>query len=239
MPSVEVVCFDLDDTLCVPALSDETFHHRVAERVDTRPPFSAGQLRGVPDDAIEQPATTTEFFTNLYRAAAERYDAEVEPDDPLVERLGEAAGELSAAVGVEFRDGARRALEFAHDHSRVALVTNGRPETQSPKLRQLGIADEFDRVLCCHPGGACPPKPAPEPFEWVCSDFEIAPETCVMVGDSHPADVVGAHGAGLRSVWTPTNRPHEAPPGDPEPAPTRRIEAMARLPGVLSEMDDG
>ncbi|PSQ38992.1 hypothetical protein BRD13_04335 [Halobacteriales archaeon SW_5_70_135] len=166
MLSVGAVCSDLDDTLCVPAFSDETFHHRVAERVDRRPPFSAGELRAVPDDAVEQPATTTEFFPNRCRAAAERYDAEVEPNDPLVERLGEAAGERSAAVGVEFHDGVQRALAFAHDHYRVALVTDGRPETQPPKLRQSGIADELDRVPCCHPGGACPSKPAPEPFEW-------------------------------------------------------------------------
>jgi putative hydrolase of the HAD superfamily len=194
-------------------------------------------VRAVPDGAVEQPATT-EFFTNLYRAAAERYDAEVEPDDPLTERLGEAAGERSAAVGVEFRDGPQRAFAFAHDHYRVALVTDGRPETRPPKLRQSGIADEFDRVPCCHPGGACPSKPAPEPFEWTRSDFGIAPGTCVVVGDSRPADVVGAHGAGLRSVWTPANRPHEEPPGDPEPAPTRRTEATARLPGGLRETDD-
>ena len=62
------------------------------------------------------------------------------------------------------------------------------------------------------------------------SDFGIALETCV---------VVGAHGAGLRSVWTPTNRPHEEPPGDPEPVLTRRTEATARLPGGLRETDDG
>lgn len=71
------------------------------------------------------------------------------------------------------------------------------------------------------------------------SDFGIAPEAYVVVGDSRPVDVVDTYSAGLRSVWTPTNRPHEEPPGDPEPALMHRTEATARLPGGLRETDDG
>lgn len=239
MPPVEVVCFDLDDTLCVPALSDGEFHREVAARAGVEPPFTPAQLRAVGDHEIVESASLSGFYTNLYRAAARRDDAGIDPADPLFEALGDHASDLSAETGVEARVGAERALEYAGEHHRVALVTSGRRETQLEKVRELGIEDEFDRILCCHPDGAHPPKPDPAPFESVLAAVGAAPEACVVVGDSLVADVAGAHRVGGRSVWTPVDRPHESLPDDPEPAPTRTVRRMSELPEELAALDGG
>lgn len=237
MPTVEAVCFDLDDTLCVPALSDGEFHRQVAARAGVDPPFTPGQLRAVPDREIAESGSPAGFYTNLYRAAARRHDAGIDPDDPLFGVLGGHASDLSAETGVETRAGAERALTYAREHHHVALVTNGRPETQARKVREEGFTGAFDRILCCHPDGARPPKPDPEPFEWVCDEFGVAPAECVVVGDSLAADVAGAHRVGARSVWTPVTRPHEDLRAEPEPAPTRRVEELGEVPAVLRELD--
>lgn len=237
MPPVEVVCFDLDDTLCVSALSDQEFHDEVAARAGVAPPFTPAQLRAVPDETIAASESLSGFYTELYRAAARKHDAGLDPEDPLFGALGDHASALSAETGVEFRPGARAALDWAGERYRVALVTNGRPETQLRTVRSLGVTEQFDRVLCCHPEAEHPPKPDPAAFEWVCAEFDAAPAACVVVGDSLTADVTGAHRAGARSVWTPVDRPHDDLPATPEPAPTRRVEAPSELPAVLGELD--
>lgn len=237
MPPVEVVCFDLDDTLCVHGLSDREFHRRAFDRAGADPPFTPAQLRAVDDERVGPSGTLSEFFTNLYRAAARRVDDDARPDDALLVEAGRHASDVADESGVRLRPGAERALGAATERYRVALVTNGRPVTQHSKLDDLGIADRFDRTLCCHPETGHPPKPDPAPFETVASWFGVPPEHCVVVGDSHAADVTGAHRVGARSVWTPVDRSHENPPADPEPAPTRRTTDLGQVPALVQSLD--
>ncbi len=237
MPPVAVVCFDLDDTLCVHQLPDRAFYRRAFGRAGADPPFTPAQLRAVGDQRIGPAGSLPEFFTSLFRAAARRVDCGVAPDDPLLVAAGRHAADVAAETAVGFRDGAERALGVAGDRYRVALVTNGRPVTQRSKLADLGIADAFDRILYCHPETGHPPKPDPAPFEAVAAAFDVSPAECVVVGDGHAADVTGAHRAGARSVWTPVDRPHEELPTDPEPAPTRRTTELGRVPALLRSLD--
>ncbi len=81
------------------------------------------------------------------------------------------------------------------------LVTNGGPDTQSPKVDALGVRDPFDTVVLA--GYDTPAKPDPKPFERAMKTLETTPERTVHVGNSLTSDVVGAHAAGIRSVWIP------------------------------------
>ena len=45
--------------------------------------------------------------------------------------------------------------------------------------------------------------------------------------------MTGANQVGLDSVWVPFDRPHEDLPGDPDPAPTHRLDSLTELPAVL------
>jgi FMN phosphatase YigB (HAD superfamily) len=233
MSALDAVCFDLDSTLCVPELSDREFNRAVFERAGIDPLFSPRELRSVDPGEVPSVDSIEALFTELYRATLRKHDLGVDSGSPVVDDLGSIAAEVDDETGVRFRDGAREALDFARDRHRVGLVTNGRPVTQEEKLQTLGIAEELDATVYCCPAAGVPSKPATDPFGVVLSELSVSPENAVMVGDSHPEDVVGAHRAGLRSVWTPVDRPHEDLPTDPDPEPTHRVDSPSELPDVL------
>jgi len=229
MPSPEAVLFDLDSTLCLSDQSDEEIHGAVFDRVGVEPFFTVADVRGVDSSEIPTAHSEREFYEHLYRAVV----ADVGGEPSHVPALAEATVDVVDETAVSFREGAREALEYARERYEVGLVTNGGEETQREKLERLGIADAFDVTVFCDPANGVDPKPATEPFERALSALEASAERAVYVGDSHGADVVGAHRAGLQSVWAPPNRPHEEYPSDPDPAPTHRLESLADLPRVV------
>ncbi|GHJ46387.1 hypothetical protein Cs7R123_37290 [Catellatospora sp. TT07R-123] len=80
--------------------------------------------------------------------------------------------------------------------------------------------------------GGVPKKPAPAFFEALLDAADARPEEVVYVGDSYDHDVVGAAGAGLRTVWL--NRA-----GAPVPGPVRPdaiVADLADLPAVIAKM---
>lgn len=231
MPPIEAVCFDLDSTLCLSNQSDQEIHAEVFDRAGVEPFFSPADLRAVDSTDVETAESNVEFYANLYRAAVEGLP--VDPEPSLLAELGELTVDVVDETDVSFRPGAREALDYAHEHYEVGLVTNGGMETQRAKLETLGIADSFDVTVYCDPAAGVDPKPATEPFDRALAGLSASPEGTVYVGDDHKADVVGAHRAGLQSVWVPPNRPHESHPTDPDPAPTHRLESLTDLPMVL------
>lgn len=244
MPSVDAVCFDLDGTLCVSERPDHEFNDEVFERAGIDPIFSPRELRAVDPDDVERerrlrsstgdPAGgIAEFYTNLYRATVRAIDTDVDPESPLLEELGELAGDLYDPTAVTFREGAEAVLTYARERYEVGLVTNGRRETQRRKLEELGITDTFDAVVICDPSRGIDGKPAREPFEMALADLSTSAENTIHVGDSHGEDVLGAHDVGFQSVWVPVNRPHEQLPSEPDPAPSYRVESLGELRSII------
>ncbi|WP_123539001.1 HAD family hydrolase [Halosimplex salinum] len=229
MTGIDAVCFDLDSTLAVSEQSDADVHAAVFERCDVDPFFSIADVRAVDSADLPTAHSDREFYEHLYRAVCENVDE----DPEHVPALAEATVNIVDQTAVTFRDGAREALEHAREHYDVGLVTNGGEATQSAKLERLGIADAFDATVFCDPAAGVEPKPDPAPFEAVLAALDATPERTLYVGDQHTADVVGAHRAGLQSVWVPPDRSHQEFPDDPDPAPTHRLDSMAALPDVL------
>lgn len=231
MLATEAVCFDLDSTLCVSNQSDEDIHRDVFERAGIEPFFTPSDLRAVDSAEVETAESDAEFYTNLYRATVRRLSTDA--DSSLLAELGEITVDVVDKTDVSFREGAKDALTYASERYELGLITNGRRETQTAKLETLGIDDVFDATVFCDPGAGIDPKPARKPFEMALSNLSASARETVYVGDTHSADVVGAHEAGLRSVWVPPNRPHGTQPTDPEPEPTYRLDSMAKLPTIL------
>ncbi|WP_415380768.1 HAD family hydrolase [Halosimplex sp. TS25] len=229
MSAFDAVCFDLDSTLCVSEQSDAEIHQAVFDRCGVDPFFSPADVRAV--DAAELPTAESdrEFYESLYREVCES----VGGDPAHAPDLAAATVEVVDPAAVTFREGAREALDRARERYDVGLITNGGEATQSAKLEALGIADAFDATVFCDPTDGVAPKPDPTPFERALAALDAPPERTLYVGDSHAADVVGAHEAGLRSAWIPLVRHDAAPATDPDPAPTHRLESMTDLAAVL------
>lgn len=233
MSDVDAVCFDLDSTLCVSNQSDSEIHRDVFERAGIDPIFTPADIRAVDSADVETAETDAEFYANLYRATVSNLSTDLDIDSSLLVELGEITTEVVDETDVSFRPGAEDALEYASEHYEVGLITNGGERIQTAKLETLGVADVFDVAVFCDPNRGIDPKPAREPFERALSGLSTSAETTMYIGNDHSCDVVGAHLAGLQSVWVPLSRPHETYPSAPDPAPTHRLESLAELSTVL------
>ncbi|NDJ63291.1 MAG: HAD family hydrolase [Chloroflexi bacterium] len=66
-------------------------------------------------------------------------------------------------------------------------------------MAAVGISGYFTQVFTSHSIGVG--KPNPRFFRALLSTLEIAPGACVMIGDSYPADIVGAKAVGMHTIW--------------------------------------
>ncbi|MBB5018407.1 putative hydrolase of the HAD superfamily [Chitinivorax tropicus] len=106
-------------------------------------------------------------------------------------------------------DGARSLLEALRAQGiQIGIVTNNMLNEQIDKLAHLQIANLIDQLITVDMVGAG--KPEPDIFHYALHRHHCKPEQAVMVGDSWPNDVIGAHRAGIRPVWL--NRHHQARP---------------------------
>ena len=66
-------------------------------------------------------------------------------------------------------------------------------------MAEIGWAGRFDAIA--DSGRLGIEKPDPRIFGWAAARLGVDPAAIVHVGDSHPADVVGALAAGARAIW--------------------------------------
>ncbi len=106
----------------------------------------------------------------------------------------------------------------------LALVTNKPHAFIAPLLEGLGLADHF--ALCLGGDSLPEKKPDPAPLLHVADHFSLAPEACLMVGDSRH-DIEAGRAAGFRTLAVPYGYNH----GEPvrESGPDGVVESLAEL----------
>lgn len=120
--------------------------------------------------------------------------------------------------------------DLGRDH-RCALVTNGAPDVQREKLSRTTLAQYFGAIVISAEVGFG--KPDPRIFEVALQAIGSTPDAAVMIGDSLPRDVAGAHRAGLRAIWIDRA---EARPRADDPLPDARVLALSEIRPVLAGM---
>ena len=122
---------------------------------------------------LVQPPPSQSFFNALYARFAEPQAWHIDPDvRPTLKAL--------AARGL-----------------RLGVISNW-DERLRPLLVKLGLKAFFEVVVVsCEIGS---PKPSRLIFDSAASQFELAPETILHVGDSPNMDARGARGAGFRAL---------------------------------------
>lgn len=198
---VKAVVFDMDDTL---------LNWRQAEH------GAIGQLallhfaaHGVPEARVREvyDAVMAENFASWKRDRVWWYIQD--RLRMLVDRLGTHQVRVEdltetfsreAATRLAFLDGAEHALEAAREGGRkTALLTNGRPEVQRPKVFAFGLHTLVDFVGITGELGAW--KPDEKAFRAVLDKLGVKPEHAVMVGDNEDFDIVPAKRLGMQTVW--------------------------------------
>jgi putative hydrolase of the HAD superfamily len=198
------VLFDLDSTLCRSTQDDHEIHAAAFEQAGIEPFCDVQTIREVGPE-VGNADSDHDFFRRLFERAADRVDAGTVDADALAR----ATLDVKDDTAVEWRPGARQALELARERATVGLVTNGSRETQETKLDVLGAEDAFETIVYAGDGPA--PKPSPDPFRAALDSLERDSGGALYVGNDYRADVIGAKRAGLDACWVPDEKDLDAP----------------------------
>lgn len=86
----------------------------------------------------------------------------------------------------------------------VYLVSNAQECFTLDELSESGLLPLFDGILISSNAGV--KKPSPEIFEMAFKRFSLDRESCIYVGNDLKDDVLGAHRAGIKSVYIETEQ---------------------------------
>ena len=104
-------------------------------------------------------------------------------------------------VGIELKPGAIEILTYLKEKGiHRAISTANDIERAEKYLKKIGLYGYFDKIICApmvEHG-----KPAPDVYEFACSELKLAPEECMAVEDS-PNGVKSAYSAGCKVVMVP------------------------------------
>ncbi len=120
----------------------------------------------------------------------------------LMRVIPEYSGPMYEWPHVELVDGALDVLELLQYRWGIALASNAVDSEEGDiwkALERVGLGALIDRVYCFRNIGH--KKPSKQFYEYVLRDLDLDPHQVVMVGDDFEADILGARGAGIRSVW--------------------------------------
>ncbi len=112
---------------------------------------------------------------------------------------------------------------------RLGMVTNGASDTQREKIARWELEQYFDEIVI--EGEAGRGKPDPAVFRQALAGTGAAAHEAWMVGDNLYADIAGARGVGIHSVWIHRDRLQF--PEDPPAHPDRRIGTLHELSAAL------
>ncbi|MFF6916861.1 HAD-IA family hydrolase [Streptomyces sp. NPDC012466] len=114
----------------------------------------------------------------------------------------------------------------------LVIVTNGRTAQQEAKIRGTGLDTLADGWVVSEAVGH--KKPAPEIFHAAAATVGATLDGAWMIGDSPHADIAGAAGIGVRSVWVSAGRPWTGTAHTPTrtaPDTASAIDSVVDAPG--------
>ena len=115
---------------------------------------------------------------------------------------------------------------------RLGVITNAELGFQLSKIEAMGIAPRFEHVIAS--GEVGHPKPDARIFHAAVSRFGVAPEQAAYVGDRLHTDAIGAAEAGLLGVWLARREPSTAELSEAAAAGVAVIHSLAELPALLA-----
>ena len=220
--------FDADDTL---------FDYRRAETTALREAFEA---EGHPF----QPAWLA-VYQRLNAAAWRELEAGRLTSEQLrVRRFADLSAELGLALDPtgfsstylrhlarqsHLVDGALEVVDALRASRRVAVITNGLPDVQRPRLAASALAGKVAPVVISDEVGVA--KPDPAIFRIALERMgHPAPSEVLVIGDSLSSDIAGGAAAGIDTCWyNPGGRSRAD-----VPTPTYEIRRLEELLAILA-----
>jgi phosphoglycolate phosphatase len=216
----EMILIDVDGTL-VDSVPDLAYCVDEMMKRSGLPERGEAQVRNWVGNGVER---------LVRRALIGRLDGE--PDDELFKQAYPVFLELYAdntSKRSVLYPGVREGLEYLKTQRyKLGCVTNKAARFTLPLLKDLGIHDDFENIVC---GDTLPKrKPDPLPLLHSAEVLGVAPEKSLMLGDSM-SDVKAARAAGFQIVCMSYGYNHGV--DIRESNPDAVIDSMAELKGLL------
>jgi putative hydrolase of the HAD superfamily len=234
MPRLELLCFDLDDTLwhVEPVLvraERETWQWLIGRVPDLARYCTAADVRAQRTTLLRNRPEYQHDLTALRRDAMRHTlrAAGVAADEAA--RIAADAMEifLELRCQVEFFPGVLATLERLGERYKLAALSNGNAD-----LARTGAAALFDVVLSAASVGRA--KPDPAMFQRALAEAGVAASRAVHIGDHPEHDVRAARAAGLHAIWA---NPLALPRPDGLPADVPTLEDFATLATLLLRLE--
>ncbi len=146
-------------------------------------------------------------------------------DGDLATKLGEDYLNISPYQTNIFPGAIETLKELKGNDHELHIITNGFKEVQAIKLKNSGLSDFFDIVVCSEEVGKN--KPAPEVFHHATSLANANPSDSLMIGDDYLVDVVGAERFGMKGILFDPH--HSYRDGTHE----WHINSLDKIPGIV------
>jgi putative hydrolase of the HAD superfamily len=207
MPYPKAIIFDLDDTILDTTLS--------ADRLWSRAAVEFAEHAGVDVSAFDQQMKISRvwFWSDPDRNQAGRLDLDKARTDCVehaLELLNASNHELATEIADWFTqrritemkpfEGAIKTLQVLKDAGvRLALISNGKGETQREKVVLFELEPLFDCIILEGEFGAG--KPDQRVFDHALQTLDAQPDETWMVGDNLHWEVAAPQALGMKGVW--------------------------------------
>lgn len=146
-------------------------------------------------DYAKGKVTKEELRTSRFDRALKKFNIN---DSALATRLGDGYIELSPYQTNLFPHTIETLDTLKKDGYILHIITNGFKEVQFIKLKNSGLIDYFDVVLCSEEVGKT--KPSPVVFQTALDRAKANKKESLMIGDDYHADIIGAEKFGMQSI---------------------------------------
>jgi 2-haloacid dehalogenase len=186
-----VIAFDLVGTLLDLSALDPAFERAFGDSRLRREWFSEVLKLALATTAMNHYSEFNKITQAALKVVEERYQCSLNDTE-----RGEIVRGLETLP--PFPDIPDSVVSLRNDGFRVVVLTNSKTEAAEEMLKHAGIFRHFDRVLSADAVQRL--KPAPEPYRMAAHEFDIGPESILMVA-AHSWDVAGAIRAGCQACF--------------------------------------
>jgi HAD superfamily hydrolase (TIGR01662 family) len=239
---IRLVIFDLGSTLIYEKDNWDPFFPRADEALWE-------ELRGA--GVTIEPAELYNGLTSLFSVYYEQHRGDLNEPTTIgvLDKLLQDRGlrlqreSLRSAVGAMFavtqenwlpeQDAISTLASLRQNGFRIGLISNASDDDNTQALIDKGrLRPYLEHIVSSAAFGKR--KPHPDIFASVLQHFEIPAAQAVMVGDDYEADILGANGVGMQSIWI-TRRAYDKTPDMSRGAPTAVVSSLSEIPNLLTD----